>query len=84
VEFGPAEALDTLALRPFAMYVGPLVVGNVMLGVLVGKLVADVTFYGFAIVGYEILVRRRARIVLPVAPMRAVTELNRAAATPGP
>jgi len=53
VEFGPAETLDSLVIRPFWMYLFPIVLGNFYLGILVGKLVADITFYGLAIIGYE-------------------------------
>jgi len=53
IEFGPAETLDSLLIRPFCMYLFPIVVGNFYLGILVGKLVADITFYGPTIIGYE-------------------------------
>ena len=54
LEFGPAELLDSLAVRPLAMYVGPLIVGNLVAGIVVGKIAADVVFYALAIVGYEL------------------------------
>lgn len=52
-EFGGAELLDSLLVRPLAMYVGPLLVGNVAGGVVVGKLLADLVFYGFVVSSYE-------------------------------
>ena len=58
VEFGPAEIADTVLVRPAAMLLGSLGTGNVIVGVLVGKVVADVVFYGLAIASYEVVVRR--------------------------
>jgi hypothetical protein len=54
VEFGPAEALDSLLVRPFCMFVGPQLLGHFGLGILLGKLAADAVFYTFAIIGYEV------------------------------
>ncbi|MGA5301804.1 hypothetical protein ACPCHT_17880 [Nucisporomicrobium flavum] len=45
VEFGTAEALDTLLVRPALMYAGPVLVGDATLGVVAGKLAADLVFY---------------------------------------
>jgi hypothetical protein len=59
-EFGGAELLDSLLVRPLAMYVGPLLIGNVAGGVVIGKLLADLVFYGCVISSYE-LIRRHAR-----------------------
>ncbi len=53
-EFGPAEVLDTCAVRPLAMYVGPLLTGSLTAGILAGKLAADLLFYALAAVGYEL------------------------------
>ncbi|GAA3705906.1 hypothetical protein GCM10022204_24390 [Microlunatus aurantiacus] len=58
VEFGPAEILDTVLIRPAAMYLASWATGNVIVGVLIGKVAADVVFYGLAITSYETLVRR--------------------------
>lgn len=58
VEFGPAEILDTLLIRPAAMFLGSWTTGNVIIGVLIGKVAADLIFYGLAITSYEMLVRR--------------------------
>lgn len=58
VEFGPAEIIDTVLVRPAAMFAGSWATGNVVAGVLIGKIAADVIFYGLAITSYEMLVRR--------------------------
>jgi hypothetical protein len=68
-EFGPAELLDTLAVRPLAMYVGPIVVGDMTAGIILGKVAADVVFYTLAIIGYEArksVTQRRSLTVEPV------------------
>lgn len=52
VEFGPAEILDTGLIRPFTMGVGTRLLGRA-LGVTLGKLAADVTFYAPVILTYE-------------------------------
>lgn len=60
LEFGPAELLDSLLLRPLAMGVGTRQLGWT-LGVVAGKLAADVTFYLPVILTYELRrIRRRA------------------------
>jgi hypothetical protein len=64
VEFGPAELVDSIAVRPLAFYVGPALFGNVAAGWIFGKLVSDVAFYACAIVSYErfgALLARRPR-----------------------
>lgn len=53
VEFGPAELIDSVAVRPLAFYVGPMVFGNVLAGWIFGKLLSDMSFYACAIVSYE-------------------------------
>jgi hypothetical protein len=67
VEFGPAELIDSLAVRPIAFYVGPSLFDNTVAGWIFGKLVSDVAFYLFAIVSYErfksVLVRPRVEEV---------------------
>ena len=54
LEFGLAEIFDSLLLRPFFMYLFPLIIGNFALGIFVGKIVADITFYIPAIIAYEL------------------------------
>jgi hypothetical protein len=53
VEFGPAELIDSVAVRPVAFYVGPLIFHNTIAGWIFGKLVSDVAFYLLAISSYE-------------------------------
>lgn len=54
VEFGVAEALDSLLLRPFFMFLIPQLIPNFTAGIIVGKLCADAVFYSIAILGYEL------------------------------
>ena len=69
IEFGPAELADSLAVRPASLYVGALVAGNFWVGMVVGKLLADVVFYSIAIVGYEL--RRKYLPEMPSAAEEA-------------
>jgi ornithine decarboxylase len=75
LEFGPAELLDTFAIRPLAMYLGSQLIGSVTLGVVAGKIAADVVFYTIAVVGYEaskaLAAREAAEPVVPMAPNMA-------------
>jgi hypothetical protein len=57
LEFGVAEALDSLLIRPAMMYAGAQLVADVRLGVVLGKLGADVLFYIPTIAAFEL--RRR-------------------------
>lgn len=59
LEFGPAEAIDSFVVRPLCMGYGVAWIGDAAAGVVAGKLLADVPFYGIAILGYEL--RRRLR-----------------------
>jgi hypothetical protein len=52
LEFGAAELLDSLVLRPLLMGLGMRFLGT-NLGSLVGKLAADVAFYGPVLTVYE-------------------------------
>jgi hypothetical protein len=54
VEFGVAEVLDSLLVRPALMYWLPRWLHSVPLGVLAAKFAADVTFYVPAIISYEL------------------------------
>jgi hypothetical protein len=53
VEFGPAEVIDSISIRPIALYLGPLVVGSTAVGFVLGSIVADLAFYVMAIFSYE-------------------------------
>jgi hypothetical protein len=70
VEFGPAELIDSVAVRPVAFYVGPLLFDSTVLGWAFAKLVADVAFYLCAIVSYE---RFTALLVRPQPDTEEVT-----------
>jgi hypothetical protein len=52
-EFGAAECLDTLVIRPSTMGFGTKFLGR-ELGVPIGKLTADISFYLPTIVSYEL------------------------------
>jgi hypothetical protein len=54
LEFGVAEGVDSFVVRPLCMAVGVGQLGDPAAGIVVGKLAADVPFYGFAILGYEL------------------------------
>ncbi len=71
MEFGPAELVDTFAVRPLAMYLATVLIGHVATGVLVGKVAADVVFYTLAIIGYEI--RRSATTPEPAGARSSAT-----------
>jgi hypothetical protein len=54
VEFGPAELVDSLAARPFLMYLLPTLLHRFAAGILAGKLAADLVFYSLAVAAYEL------------------------------
>lgn len=54
VEFGPAEALDSFLLRPASLYAGLALAPHPALGMVAGKIAADLTFYTPAIVTHEL------------------------------
>ena len=58
VEFGVAEVLDSLLIRPALMYYLPRWLGHFAAGILLAKLLADVTFYIPAIFSYELNKKR--------------------------
>lgn len=68
VEFGPAEALDSLLVRPLAMYVGPMITGDLLSGTVAGKVAADLVFYALAAFTFEQQRRARRTIPDPLAP----------------
>jgi hypothetical protein len=63
VEFGIAEVLYALLVRPTLMYLAGQLVSDVRLGVLIGKFAADVAFYIPTIAVFELRQHyaRRAR-----------------------
>lgn len=54
VEFGPSEMLDSIVIRPVAMYTFPLLIQNLTLGLLLGKVFADTVFYSLTIGAFEL------------------------------
>jgi hypothetical protein len=57
LEFGPAELLDSLLVRPAALAGGLAFAPNPVLGALAGKLAADLVFYLPTILSFEALRR---------------------------
>jgi hypothetical protein len=53
VEFGFSEVLDTFVTRPFLLYSFIRMINNVPIGLLVGKVGADIAFYVITILMYE-------------------------------
>ncbi|CAM2751329.1 hypothetical protein BST27_01675 [Mycobacterium intermedium] len=64
VEFGPAEFIDSLTVRPATYYLIPATLGNVIAGWVAAKAISDLAFYSMAIISYEkfgtLLVRHRS------------------------
>jgi hypothetical protein len=54
IEFGPAEALDSFLLRPASIYAGLALVPHPALGMVAGKIAADLSFYTPAILTHEL------------------------------
>ena len=54
LEFGVAETADTLFVRPAVMYLTISNIGNLQLGVFIGKIIADAIFYIPTVVSYEL------------------------------
>ena len=61
VEFGVAELFDSLLIRPALMYYLPRWLGNLSWGILLAKLLADVSFYIPAILSYEFSKKKKLR-----------------------
>lgn len=58
VEFGAAELADSFLIRPALMFYLPRWLGHFAGGILLAKLLADVSFYIPAIVSYELSKKR--------------------------
>ena len=58
LEFGPAGLIDGLLLRPFFMFIFPVLLKNFTFGILMGKFAGDLTFYILVILSYEIRKRK--------------------------
>lgn len=68
IEFGPAELLDSLLLRPAALYGAMTLTPTLAVGTIVGKLVADLCFYTLAILALEL----RTRLLPDEAPQEGL------------
>jgi len=64
-EFGPAELLDSLLIRPAALVLGVLVLPDPVWGLLAGKLVADLVFYALAAGAFTLTDRAGLREARP-------------------
>ena len=58
LEFGYPAFLDFLVIRPFCMYWMPILFVNYFFGIIFGKITADLCFYFFTIVNYEMIKKR--------------------------
>ena len=58
LEFGYPAILDFLIIRPFFMYWMPILCGNYFFGIIFGKISADLCFYCFTIINYELIKRK--------------------------
>jgi hypothetical protein len=54
IEFGLAETADSFLIRPATMYFTISLIPNLQIGLLVGKIAADVIFYIPTIISYEL------------------------------
>jgi len=64
-EFGAAELLDTLLVRPGAMTLGIWLLGSPVWGLIAGKVVADVAFYIVAAGSFTVTARTGMRTSQP-------------------
>jgi hypothetical protein len=62
LEFGVAGMIDGLLLRPLFMYLFTLYLSSFTLGILLGKIAGDITFYMLVISSYEIKKRIKKSI----------------------
>lgn len=53
VEFGPAEYLDSLVIRPFYLSFLPYLLSNYSLAIFTGTVLADITYFIPTIISYE-------------------------------
>jgi hypothetical protein len=53
-DFGFAEIIDSLFIRPFCMYIFPVWIKNYPIGILAGKIASDICFYVPVILAYEL------------------------------
>jgi hypothetical protein len=53
-EFGLAEVIDFLLIRPFFLLYGPVTLKNYFWGIMAGKTMADIIFFSISILMFEI------------------------------
>ena len=53
IEFGYPAVLDFFFIRPFCMYWMPILTKNYVIGIILGKIMADSSFYFLSIINYE-------------------------------
>ncbi|WP_157415234.1 hypothetical protein [Agromyces allii] len=83
VEFGPAEIVDSVLVRPALLWAASAALGAHPWAWLVGKLAADAVFYAIAIVSFEL----GRRVILPAetgasAPAQSPASVDRPIARP--
>ena len=54
LEFGPAEFLDSLVIRPAALFAGMTLIPDLITGVIIGKFIADLFFYAPTVIAFEL------------------------------
>ncbi|HEX9152542.1 MAG TPA: hypothetical protein VF842_10695 [Flavobacterium sp.] len=59
LEFGYPAILDFFFIRPFCMYWMPILVGNFLAGIILGKIASDLFFYLFSIINYELIKQKK-------------------------
>jgi uncharacterized protein (DUF2062 family) len=59
LEFGYPAILDLFFIRPFCMYWMPILTGNFFSGIILGKITADLFFYLFTIINYELIKQKQ-------------------------
>lgn len=67
VEFGLAEVIDSALVRPGLIFAAPVLLDHVLIGWIVGGVLADIVFYVCTIFSYEKFGRWLARQPEPVA-----------------
>lgn len=53
IEFGPAEYLDSFVIRPFYLSFLPYIMSNYSFAVIIGTILADITYYIPTVASYE-------------------------------
>jgi hypothetical protein len=59
LEFGYPAILDFFFIRPFCMYWMPILTGNYFMGIILGKITADLFFYLPTIINYELIKQKQ-------------------------